>query len=203
MKRTFLVLLVTATSSAVFVRFFFFSMKENSRRKVQKPRESYFYVEGKIWKAFNKLLPLPLNSRQLRGNKLRKFDVKSREKSAREIFFLLHFPIKVVVNVSEENWFDPFSSFKESDIVQPLHTCPDASTCHSTFVLSRHKQQNNNFFLSFIILGKNLYNNEHVAIKMEPMKSKAPQLHLEYRFYKLLGSHGKKRSCDLTLLIIS
>lgn len=26
---------------------------------------------------------------------------------------------------------------------------------------------------------------------MEPMKSKAPQLHLEYRFYKLLGSHGK------------
>ncbi|KAK6631330.1 Casein kinase I isoform gamma-3 [Polyplax serrata] len=24
---------------------------------------------------------------------------------------------------------------------------------------------------------------------MEPMKSKAPQLHLEYRFYKLLGSH--------------
>lgn len=40
-------------------------------------------------------------------------------------------------------------------------------------------------------LGKNLYNNEHVAIKMEPMKAKAPQLHLEYRFYKLLGSHGK------------
>ncbi|XP_068917282.1 casein kinase I isoform X2 [Tenebrio molitor] len=38
-------------------------------------------------------------------------------------------------------------------------------------------------------LGKNLYNNEHVAIKMEPMKSKAPQLHLEYRFYKFLGSH--------------
>ncbi|XP_034948987.1 casein kinase I isoform X3 [Chelonus insularis] len=38
-------------------------------------------------------------------------------------------------------------------------------------------------------LGRNLYNNEHVAIKMEPMKSKAPQLHLEYRFYKLLGTH--------------
>lgn len=40
-------------------------------------------------------------------------------------------------------------------------------------------------------LGKNLYNNEHVAIKLEPMKSKAPQLHLEYRFYKQLGSHER------------
>merc|ERR1711868_357769 len=37
-------------------------------------------------------------------------------------------------------------------------------------------------------LGKNLYNNEHVAIKLEPMKSKAPQLHLEYRFYKLMSN---------------
>ncbi|XP_060553231.1 casein kinase I-like isoform X3 [Ruditapes philippinarum] len=36
-------------------------------------------------------------------------------------------------------------------------------------------------------LGKNLYNNEHVAIKLEPMKSRAPQLHLEYRFYRQLG----------------
>lgn len=37
-------------------------------------------------------------------------------------------------------------------------------------------------------LGKNLYNNEHVAVKLEPMKSRAPQLHLEYRFYKALGT---------------
>lgn len=41
-----------------------------------------------------------------------------------------------------------------------------------------------------LFLGKNLYNNEHVAIKLEPMKTKAPQLHLEYRFYKLLGNVG-------------
>lgn len=38
-------------------------------------------------------------------------------------------------------------------------------------------------------LGKNLYTGEHVAIKLEAMKTKAPQLHLEYRFYKLLGNH--------------
>lgn len=37
-------------------------------------------------------------------------------------------------------------------------------------------------------LGKNLYTNEHVAIKLEPMKTRAPQLHLEYRFYKQIGS---------------
>lgn len=36
-----------------------------------------------------------------------------------------------------------------------------------------------------------MYNSEHVAIKLEQMKTKAPQLHLEYRFYKLLGSNGE------------
>ena len=39
-------------------------------------------------------------------------------------------------------------------------------------------------------LGKNLYTNEHVAIKLEPMKTRAPQLHLEYRFYKQIGQTG-------------
>uniref|UniRef100_A0A8D2DLW5 non-specific serine/threonine protein kinase n=1 Tax=Sciurus vulgaris TaxID=55149 RepID=A0A8D2DLW5_SCIVU len=40
-------------------------------------------------------------------------------------------------------------------------------------------------------LGKNLYTNEYVAIKLEPIKSHAPQLHLEYRFYKQLSSAGE------------
>lgn len=38
-----------------------------------------------------------------------------------------------------------------------------------------------------IRLGKNLYNSEHVAIKLEPMKSRAPQLSSENRFYKMLS----------------
>jgi hypothetical protein len=34
----------------------------------------------------------------------------------------------------------------------------------------------------------------------EPMKTKAPQLHMEYRFYRILGSHGKACS-HLAILI--
>eukprot|EP00039_Didymoeca_costata_P028286 m.20571 g.20571 ORF g.20571 m.20571 type:complete len:377 (-) comp6878_c0_seq2:1366-2496(-) len=36
-------------------------------------------------------------------------------------------------------------------------------------------------------LGKDLFNNEDVAIKLEPNDSRAPQLYLEFRFYQLLG----------------
>lgn len=34
-------------------------------------------------------------------------------------------------------------------------------------------------------LGKNLYTNKYVAIDLEPINSRAQQLHLEYRFYSL------------------
>ncbi|KAI6652658.1 Casein kinase I-like [Oopsacas minuta] len=36
-------------------------------------------------------------------------------------------------------------------------------------------------------LGKNLHTSEHVAIKLERMQVRAPQLHLEYKFYRMLG----------------
>lgn len=49
------------------------------------------------------------------------------------------------------------------------------------------------------IVGKNLYTNEHVAIKLEPMKTRAPQLHLEYRFYRMLQT-GNASECPLSLL---
>uniref|UniRef100_A0A183TTT5 VipB_2 domain-containing protein n=1 Tax=Schistocephalus solidus TaxID=70667 RepID=A0A183TTT5_SCHSO len=41
-----------------------------------------------------------------------------------------------------------------------------------------------------------LYTNEHVGIKLEPMKTRAPQLHLEYRFYRMLqtGNAGEFHS---------
>ncbi|KAL3320370.1 Casein kinase I isoform gamma-3 [Cichlidogyrus casuarinus] len=37
-------------------------------------------------------------------------------------------------------------------------------------------------------LGRDMCTEEHVAIKLEAMKARAPQLHLEYRFYQMLKS---------------
>ena len=85
--------------------------------------------------------------------------------------------------------------------MQLLHFPSKLRFPKETFSKLHNFSMNSQYFTKFIyfVIGKNLYNNEHVAIKMEPMKSKAPQLHLEYRFYKLLGSHGK---CDSILLFI-
>eukprot|EP00127_Corallochytrium_limacisporum_P005524 Clim_evm41s207 gene=Clim_evmTU41s207 len=38
-----------------------------------------------------------------------------------------------------------------------------------------------------IHIGKNLYNNAEIAIKLESLKARTPQLHIEYRFYKLFA----------------
>lgn len=40
---------------------------------------------------------------------------------------------------------------------------------------------------------KNLYNNEFVAVKLESLKSRAPQLQYEYSFYKRLNAVSKKK----------
>ena len=40
------------------------------------------------------------------------------------------------------------------------------------------------------------------SCKQEPMKSRAPQLHLEYRFYKQLGQAGKLTVATLYSIMI-
>lgn len=52
-----------------------------------------------------------------------------------------------------------------------------------------------------LLAGKNLYTNEHVAIKLEPMKTRAPQLHLEYRFYRMLQT-GNAGAFDFLIYLL-
>ena len=58
-------------------------------------------------------------------------------------------------------------------------------------VLYSFYEQNFYRVLFSLVSGKNLYTGEHVAIKLEQMKSKAPQLHLEYKYYRMLGTSGE------------
>jgi len=52
--------------------------------------------------------------------------------------------------------------------------------------------------LQYYTVGQSVYNKNQMMmtrriwfLSQEPMKSRAPQLHLEYRFYKQLGQAGK------------
>ena len=58
----------------------------------------------------------------------------------------------------------------------------------NNFVLGRKIGEGNFGELRF---GKNLYNNEMVAVKLESIKSRAPQLQYEYSFYRRLNKADK------------
>ncbi|VDN28827.1 unnamed protein product [Gongylonema pulchrum] len=54
-----------------------------------------------------------------------------------------------------------------------------------------------------IYLGQNILTQEEVAIKLECMKTKHPQLHIEARLYKLMsGGIGIPQACDFAEAII-
>jgi hypothetical protein len=43
-----------------------------------------------------------------------------------------------------------------------------------------------NFYFKYIFLGENIVTREEVAIKLECMKTKHPQLHIEAKLYKFM-----------------
>ncbi|THD20629.1 Casein kinase [Fasciola hepatica] len=48
-----------------------------------------------------------------------------------------------------------------------------------------------------LLLGWNFCTNKHVATNLEPVKTRAHQLHLEYRFYRMLQSGSMVGLCDV------
>ena len=44
----------------------------------------------------------------------------------------------------------------------------------------------------FVFLGTNISTGEEVAIKLECVKTKHPQLHIEAKFYKMMQGGGKR-----------
>lgn len=46
--------------------------------------------------------------------------------------------------------------------------------------------------IMFVFLGTNISTGEEVAIKLECVKTKHPQLHIEAKFYKMMQGGGKR-----------
>lgn len=44
----------------------------------------------------------------------------------------------------------------------------------------------------FVLIGANIATGEEVAIKLECVKTKHPQLHIESKFYKMMQGGGKQ-----------
>lgn len=84
------------------------------------------------------------------------------------------------------------SATNRAGAVQPGTRTPSSSNSLELFVGPNYRVGKKIGCGNFgeLRLGKNLYTNEHVAIKLEPIKAKAPQLHLEYRFYRMLDAVG-------------
>ncbi len=53
-----------------------------------------------------------------------------------------------------------------------------------------------------IYLGTNITTGEEVAIKLECVKTKHPQLHIESRFYKLMQGGGKLMTKNSLILLM-
>lgn len=88
----------------------------------------------------------------------------------------------------------------------PLQKLSLSSPCHRSvlpliFLASPGAQQSGDYptrrmtdtLLPLPLAGANIASGEEVAIKLECVKTKHPQLHIESKFYKMMQGGGKER----------